>query len=127
MKKIAVIEDDVAICAMYCLKFEQSGYEVQSAHNGADGLKLVQEFDPDMILLDIRMPVMNGDAMLKQLRSASWGGKARVIVLTNISKDEAPMGLRLLNFDRYIVKAHHTPKQVVEIVEDVLGKEPASI
>lgn len=73
-----------------------------------------------MILLDIRMPVMNGDEMLEKVRSKNWGADMRVIILTNISRDEAPMNLRLLHVDRYIVKAHHTPAQVINIIHEVL-------
>jgi two-component system, OmpR family, response regulator ResD len=123
MKKIVVIEDDHAICEMYNLKLKNSGYEVRTAHNGQEGLKVVGEFRPDLILLDLRMPVMNGDEMLAKLRATDYGSSIRVIVLTNISKDEAPMNLRLLNIDRYIVKAHHTPKQVVDIIQEITGSQ----
>jgi CheY-like chemotaxis protein len=68
------------------------------------------------------MPIMGGTEMLARLRAESWGSDARVIVLTNISKDEAPQALRFLHVDRYIVKAHHTPAQVIAIVREVLGK-----
>lgn len=118
--KIAVIEDDLPICQMYELKLKLSGYDVQTAHDGKEGFELCKKFKPDMILLDIRMPVMNGDEMLEKVRSKSWGADMRVIVLTNISRDEAPMKLRLLNVDRYIVKAHHTPSQVINIIHEVL-------
>jgi hypothetical protein len=63
---------------------------------------------------------MAGDEMLEKLRQTDWGASIRVIVLTNISRDEAPRSLGLLNVDRYIVKAHHTPQQVLEIVNEVL-------
>jgi CheY-like chemotaxis protein len=66
------------------------------------------------------MPVMSGDVMLEKLRQTDWGANIRVVVLTNISRDEAPMGLRLLNVDRYVVKAHHTPAQVLDIIEEIL-------
>lgn len=64
---------------------------------------------------------MSGDIMLEKLRATEWGSSIRVIVLTNISKAEAPMNLRFLNVDRYIVKAHSTPSQVVAVVREVLG------
>lgn len=118
--KIAVIEDDLPICQMYEFKLKLSGYDVRAAHDGKEGLELCKEFKPDMILLDIRMPVMNGDEMLEKVRSKNWGANMRVIILTNISRDEAPMNLRLLNVDRYIVKAHHTPSQVINIIREVL-------
>lgn len=119
--KIAIIEDDHTIAQMYRHKFEAIGHEVRMAHDGRTGYELVQTFQPDLILLDIRMPEMNGDEMLRQVREQDWGGSARVIILTNISRDEAPSIFRFLNVDRYIVKAHHTPSQVTEIAHEVLG------
>jgi DNA-binding response OmpR family regulator len=119
--KIAVIEDEPSICEMYRMKLSSSGYEVKVAHNGQEGLKLLEEFKPQLILLDLRMPVMNGDEMLAKLRETEWGADIRVIVLTNISRDEAPRNLQFLSIDRYIVKAHHTPAQVVEIVKNILN------
>ncbi len=121
-KKIAVIEDDKAISSMYEFKLKNSGYVVRVANNGLEGLELVKDLVPDLILLDIKMPKMSGDEMLEKLRQTDWGADARVIILTNISKDEAPMTLRFLGVDRYIVKAHHTPGQVVDMVREVLEK-----
>src|SRR4051812_12746272 len=117
-KKIAVIEDDHAIAAMYGFKLKAGGYTVATAYNGEEGLALARSFLPDLILLDIMMPVMDGHEMLQKLRQTEWGANIRVVILTNLSKDEAPHGLRLLNVDRYIVKAHHTPSQVVALVDE---------
>ncbi len=120
MPKIAVIEDDFAIQNMYKLKLTQEGFEVRVANNGQIGLELTKKFMPDIILLDLRMPVMNGEEMLRNMRSTDWGGSIRVIVLTNISRSEAPSALRVLNVDRYIVKAHTTPAEVVRIIREVI-------
>jgi len=120
--KIAIVEDDYAIAAMYDFKLRACGYEVATAPDGREGLALAGSFYPDLILLDLMMPEMNGDKMLEKLRQTDWGAKIRVIILTNLSKDEAPHGLRFLNVDRYIVKAHHTPSQVVAVVKDVLDE-----
>ena len=119
-QKILIVEDEVAIAHMYQFKLEQSGYEVACACNGAEGLELAEQIKPDLILLDLRMPVMSGDDMLEKLRTTDWGANIRVIILTNISKDEAPSKLRFLNVDRYVVKAHHTPSQIVQIVHEIL-------
>lgn len=124
-KKIVLLEDEHAISKMYQIKLEHMGYLVSVAFNGQDGLKLIEDVNPDLILLDIKMPYMNGDEVLEITRSHSWGKNIRVIILTNLSKDEAPMKLRLLNVDRYIVKAHYTPSQVVEVVQEVLSKHVA--
>ena len=120
MTKLCIIEDDPAIQLMYKLKLEHEGYKVGLAANGVDGLKLIKEFKPELILLDLRMPVMDGSEMLEKLRATAWGSNTRVVILTNISKSEAPQNLRFLNVDRYIVKAHYTPTQVVDIIQEVL-------
>lgn len=120
--KILIVEDDPAIRSMYEIKLQGQGYEVQTADNGQKGLELSKSFLPDLILLDILLPNMDGDEMLQKLRETQWGASIRVIILTNISKSEAPASLRLLHVDRYVVKAHHTPTQVAEIVREVLSR-----
>jgi DNA-binding NarL/FixJ family response regulator len=64
---------------------------------------------------------MSGDLMLEKLRATDWGSSIRVIILTNLTKDEAPQKLRFLNIDRYVIKAHYSPEQVLDIVNEVLG------
>lgn len=117
---IAVVEDEPSLNEMYQIKLDLEGFKVVSAMNGEEGLKIIEENKPDLILLDIKMPVMSGDEMLEKLRQTDWGAKIRVIILTNISRDEAPHSLRMLNVDRYIVKAHYTPAQVIREVRQVL-------
>lgn len=119
-KTIAIIEDDTAIAGMYKFKLEQAGFKVINAPNGKLGLEAITSKRPDLILLDIMMPIMTGDEMLEKLRQTDWGSSIRVIILTNISRDEAPSKLRFLAVDRYIVKAHTTPSQVLEVVNSVL-------
>jgi DNA-binding response OmpR family regulator len=118
--KIAIIEDDAAIAQMYKFKLESAGFLTVHAPDGEKGLSLIEKHTPDLILLDIRMPVMSGDEMLEKMRRTDWGSDIRVIVLTNISRDEAPHSLGLLNVDRYIVKAHHTPAQILDIINEIL-------
>jgi DNA-binding response OmpR family regulator len=120
-KKILIVEDNFALADLYGFKFGHEGFTVQTAHNGEMGLEITEAFRPDVILLDLKMPIMNGDEMLERLRETEWGANTRVMVLTNISKDEAPGTLRFLNVDRYIVKAHHTPGQIVDMVREVLS------
>jgi two-component system alkaline phosphatase synthesis response regulator PhoP len=120
MIKVAIIEDDLNLRSMYTFKLEQAGFIVKTANDGQEGLELVKEFNPDIVLLDLMMPLMSGDEMLAHMRAEDWGASTRVIILTNISKDEAPQALRFLHVDRYIVKAHYTPTQVLEVVREVL-------
>lgn len=119
--KALIVEDDHDLQYLYQLKLEHEGFTVALAENGVVGLEKAEHFKPDVILLDLMMPVMSGAEMLAILRAQTWGGDARVIILTNISRDEAPAALRFLHVDRYVVKAHHTPAQVIDIVHEVLG------
>lgn len=118
---IAIIEDDQSINEMYRLKLELEGFKVISAMDGEAGLKITEQHRPDLLLLDLKMPIMTGEEMLQKLRQTDWGAKIKVIILTNISRDEAPRSLQLLNINRYIVKAHYTPAQVIDEVRQVLG------
>jgi len=120
--RILIVEDDVPIKEMYELKLKAYGLEVASAVDGVTGLELAKKFKPDLILLDLLLPEMSGDAMLAKVREQDWGKNILVIVLTNVSQDEAPMSLRLLRVERYIVKAHYTPKQVLEVVVETLTR-----
>ncbi len=117
VQKIAIIEDDVAIAQMYRMKFEAEDYEVETAENGKLGLQLAEEMKPDVILLDLMMPEMTGDQMLKKLRETDWGKDIKVIILTNMGEQEAPPIIKELGVKRFIVKADMTPRQVAEMVK----------
>ena len=117
MAKIAIIEDDIAISQMYSIKFEAEGYEVEAAENGKLGLELIEKMKPDMVLLDLMMPEMNGDEMLTKLRTTDWGKDIKVIILTNMGEQEAPAILKTLNVSDFIVKADMTPRQVADLVK----------
>lgn len=121
MYKIAIIEDDQAISQMYRFKFEADGYEVQTAENGRLGLELAEHMQPDIMLLDLMMPEMTGDEMLKKLRATSWGKNIKVIILTNMGEQEIPDGLRELGISGLILKADMTPRQVAEVVKKHLA------
>lgn len=119
--KIAIVEDDVAISQMYRLKFEAGGFEVAVAENGTVGLDMIEKFKPDIVLLDMMMPEMNGDEVLAKMRATGWGKDTPVLILTNMGKEEAPKSLESLNVHSYIVKAEMTPRQVEERVKQVLS------
>jgi len=119
--KIAIIEDDQAIAQMYRIKFEAENYEVETAENGKLGLELVKVMKPDIILLDLMMPEMNGEEMLTKLRATDWGKDIKVIVLTNMGEQEIPENVKNLNVNEVILKADMTPRQVAELVKKQLA------
>lgn len=120
--KIAIIEDEAAIRQMYVLKLRLLKFEVYEASDGYEGLKVIEKEQPDLVLLDLRMPHMNGEEMLRELRSFEWGETIPVIILTNISKDEAPRTLWHLGISDFIVKSNTTPQKLVERVQSVLAE-----
>lgn len=125
MTKIAIIEDDPVINQMYRMKFEADGFDVQMAADGHQGVALVESFRPDIILLDLQMPHMNGAEALSAIRKAPWGKDIPVLILTNLGEEEAPDTLKTLNVSSYIVKADYTPKQVVARVKETLAATQA--
>ncbi len=121
MPKIAIIEDDQAIRDMYRLKFESEGFTVIVAADGKEGLTLVEKSKPDLILLDLMMPEMTGSEMLKRMRATAWGKDIKVIILTNVSKDQAFPIVNPLGVSGFVVKAHYTPQEVVDTVKKVIA------
>ncbi|MFZ1523129.1 MAG: response regulator [Candidatus Saccharimonadales bacterium] len=119
--KVAIVEDEPAIAHMYRLKFEAEGYKVELAEDGEVGLKLCEDMSPDIVLLDIMMPVMDGTEMLTKMRATQWGKDIKVLILTNRGKEEAPEELNNLDIYSYIVKAEMTPRQVFAKVQEALG------
>lgn len=120
MSKIAIIEDDRTILEMYSLKFRAEGFTVYSALNGQEGLQVLQGTKPDIILLDLMMPEMTGEEMLQKLRQTEWGKNIPVVIMTNMSKDEAPKELDSLQITDYIIKASSTPHLVYEKIQKIL-------
>ncbi len=120
MTKIAIIEDDAMINQMYRMKFEATGFDVSTASDGEVGVAMVEKTKPDIILLDLQMPRMDGATALALIRAAEWGKKIPVIILTNLGEEEAPAQLKALSIHSYIVKAELTPSQVVARVKEAL-------
>lgn len=121
MSKVAIIEDDQVIAQMYRIKFENEGFEVDTAENGKLGLDLIEKMLPDIILLDLMMPEMGGEEMLTKLRATDWGKDIKVIILTNMGEQEVPQGIRDLEVNAFILKADMTPKQVTDLVKKELA------
>lgn len=87
-KNILIVEDEVPMLKALARQLDQSGFSVLEAEDGEQGLKKALDKKPDLILLDILMPKMDGLTMLKHLRKSAWGRKVPVILLTNLSDPE---------------------------------------
>lgn len=119
-KKILLVEDDDSIREMYQIKFESSGIEVEVAEDGKEALIKAIRIKPDLLLLDLRMPIIDGEIVLRKLQRFKWAQHMKVIVMSNISFSEAPKVLKNLKIDKYLVKAHHTPSQIIKEVRAIL-------
>lgn len=123
MHKIAIIEDNHTISQMYRMKFETEGFSVRMAGNGEIGVAVVKSFKPDIILLDIQMPEMDGVEALREIRAYEESKDTPVVILTNLGEEEAPKEMRSLGIHSYIVKANFTPRQVVAHVKEIIDSK----
>ncbi len=118
--KVLIVEDDPFISDMYLTKLKGEGFDVKHAENGKDGLSMAAEFSPQLILLDVVMPKMDGFEALKALKKDAKLKDVPVILLTNLGqKDDVEKGMKLGAVD-YVVKAHFTPSEVVTKVKETL-------
>ena len=124
-KQILIVEDEAVLRETLEEKFTQENFIVHTAADGAAGLKLALELRPDIILLDLLLPKMDGMDVLRKLRSDDWGSHARVIILTNLdSADKVAEGLKIGpdgSYD-YLVKTDWSLDDVVKKVQDKLKK-----
>lgn len=121
MSKILLVEDDQILVQMYQKLLVNHGYDVKIALDGEEGLKLALQDHPDLILLDIRMPKMDGMTMMHNLRADVWGKNASIIILTNL--DATDKRLEDIAKDQpsyYLIKADNPPEQVLEKIKEIL-------
>ena len=126
MAKILLVEDDQILVHMYQNLLQNHGYDVTVAGDGEEGLKHALGDHPDLILLDIRMPKMDGMTMLKKLRQDSWGKTTKVIILTNLdTTDNVLQGVIEDHPAYYLIKTNNPPEKVLEKIQEILdtGKE----
>lgn len=122
MKKIILVEDDKMLAEIYQTRLQLAGYACLRANNGLTGLELIQKEIPDLVLLDLMMPMMSGDEVLRAMRQSQWGKSMKVIILTNISEAEAPLGIQDLGIEKYIVKANLVRDELSQTVKAILGE-----
>jgi two-component system, NtrC family, response regulator AtoC len=123
-KILLLIEDDKIVLDMYQQLLSNHGYLVHTAMDGEDGLKKALEDHPDLILLDIRMPKMDGMTVLKHLRADAWGKDAKVIILTNLDASDQILNEVVKEQPTYyLIKSNTKPEQVIERIKEVVGEE----
>ena len=120
--KIMVIEDEPAILKAIIEVLQMNGYEVASAVNGEQGLNMIADFKPDMILLDLILPGKNGFEVLKEVKASPENSRIPVIILSNLGdEEEIQQGLRL-GAEDFLIKADYDLNEVVKIIAKYLKK-----
>ena len=119
-KKVCIIDDDNDIREIYMMKFNMEGYDVSAAANGEEGLKIIREKKPDVILLDLQMPVKTGAEVLEELYADPLLSKIPVIVLTNLDNEDTFKEIGKFHTRFYLIKSLTTPQKAVDYVKEVL-------
>lgn len=120
MKTILLIEDDPFLIDIYATKLKETGFSVKVAHDGEEALKKAREEKPDLVVLDIVLPKIDGWEILKEIKSEEELKDLKIIILSNLGqKEEVEKGIKL-GARKYLIKAHYTPSQIVEEIQKIL-------
>lgn len=120
-KTILVVEDDVSTQKVLSEKFTSQGFAITAAKNGEEGLKIALEKHPDLIILDILMPVKDGVAFIEDIRRDSWGKDAKIIVFTNYSSTDILLKITQGFPSYYLVKSDTSLEDLLIKVEALIS------
>lgn len=120
-KRVLLIEDEIVLLNLLSEKFKDSGFEVNSAQSAEAGIKSALQNHPDLILLDIILPKMDGLTMLKKLRQDKWGKGVPVIILSNLSDQKKVSEAMKIGVYDFLVKSNVKLSEVVEEAREVLS------
>jgi DNA-binding response OmpR family regulator len=120
MKNILLVEDDPFLVDIYTTKLKENGFSVEVSLDGDDCMRKLQEKLPDLMLLDIVLPSVDGWEIIRKVKKEDKLKDLKVVILSNLGqKGEVEKGLKL-GASKYLIKAHYTPSEVVEEVKKIL-------
>jgi two-component system response regulator VicR len=120
MAKILIVEDERTLNEAYELILKKQGHDVDVAYNGDEALKVFEKQNPELILLDLRMPKMDGVEFLKRLHPAQKHPDVKIIIFSNYDDQKEIDSAFKHGADRYILKAWSSPKELVKVVDETL-------
>jgi DNA-binding response OmpR family regulator len=120
-KKIILVEDEPSLSQLLTQKLEEAGFTVLQANDGEQGMKMIEQEKPDLVLLDIILPKKDGLVMLEEMRNTSWGHDVPVILLTNLRPDD-DINEHIARYNPvfYLEKAQYPLMDVVGKVKEFL-------
>ena len=120
MPKILIVEDDKFLRELIVQKLIKEGYETSEAIDGEEGIKKIKEEKPDLVLLDLILPGIDGFEVLSRMREESALASIPVIILSNLGqREDVEKGLKMGAVD-YLIKAHFTPGEIIEKIKNAL-------
>lgn len=120
-KKILIVEDEIKFLSVFVARCIKEGLGVSQAVDGESGLKKAIEEKPDLILLDLVLPKMDGLEMLKRLRQDAWGKTAEVLILTNLSENKRVAEAMGLGAFEYLLKNDWDMEEVIAKIKKKLA------
>lgn len=119
--KILIIDDDEFLLDMYCLKFKEGGFSVETGKSSIEAISKAEEFAPDIVLVDIVMPNVDGFEVIKSLKE-KIGSQAKIIAFSNLDQKESIDKAFSMGADDFIKKSDYTPSEVFKKVKKILNK-----
>lgn len=119
-QKIVIVEDNQSLAEIYKVRLELIGYECFVAYDGVQALEIIEKQLPDLVLLDLMIPLIAGDQVLARMRASDWGKTIRVYIISNLNEADATAGLRDLGIEGYAVKANLTYDDIDKLVDKIL-------
>lgn len=118
--QVVIVEDQPSLAEIYKTRLELNGYPCVVANDGIEALVAIEKNRPELVMLDLMMPKLSGDQVLKVMRSTDWGEDIKVLIISNLNEAEAPAGLRDLGIVDYLIKANLSNDQIDQIVGSIL-------
>ena len=118
--KIVIVEDNPALADIYKIRLEMIGYICFVAGDGKTALAIIEKERPSLVLLDLMVPEVAGDQILKIMRTNEWGKDIKVLIISNLNEADAPSGLRDQGIEGYAVKANLSDDQLDQLVDKIL-------
>jgi DNA-binding response OmpR family regulator len=118
--KIVVVEDNPSLAEIYKTRLEAIGYICFVAYDGIDAIAIIEKERPSLVLLDLMVPKLAGDQILRIMRTSDWGKDIKVFIISNLNESDAPAGLRDQGIEGYAVKANLSNDQIDVLVDNIL-------
>lgn len=124
--KIVIVEDNASLAEIYKTRLDLIGYDCYIAYDGEEALALIELQKPQLVLLDLMLPKIAGDEVLRRMRATEWGKDIRVYVISNLNETEGAADLRSLGIEGYAVKANLTYDDIDRLVDSILKPKDQS-